>query len=31
MLEGKKTLTIRYEKAKNNQVKNVIYAKDFIW
>lgn len=31
MVEEKTTLTIRYEKAKNNQVKNVINAKDFIW
>lgn len=31
MVEGKTTLTIRYEKAKNNRVKNVINAKDFIW
>lgn len=31
LLEGKTTLTIRYEKAKNNQTKNVILVDDYIW
>lgn len=31
LLDGKKSLTIRYEKSKNNQSKNVFLVEDYIW
>ncbi|MEK7168401.1 MAG: group I intron-associated PD-(D/E)XK endonuclease [Patescibacteria group bacterium] len=31
IFEGKRKLTIRIEKPKINQVKNLIFAKDYIW
>ena len=31
MLEGKTSLTIRYEDSKNNQQKNIVFAKDYEW
>lgn len=31
MIEGKTTLTIRYEKTKSGQCKNIIFADDYLW
>jgi Protein of unknown function (DUF3257). len=31
LFEGKQTLTIRYEPSKNGQVKNIIFAENYIW
>ena len=31
ILEGKTTLTIRYERPKNSQTKNIYLAEDYIW
>ncbi len=31
MFDGRSTLTIRLEKAKNNQTKKILFASDYIW
>lgn len=31
VIGGKKSITIRYEKSKNNQVKNVFFYEDYLW